>query len=323
MGRPSVCVIGTMHMDFIVYVRRLPRPGETVIGSGFEMQPGGKGANQAVAAARLGARSNLISRVGGDYVGQLLLDNAARNRVETAYVKVDRETHSGVALIIVDAHGENVIAVAPGVDERISPSDVEDALPAIRESDVVVAQLEVPVETALRTMKLAKKCGKLAILNPAPAKPLPPEIYDYVDVITPNVRELEALTGEKVESLEGAERGALLLLDRGVDTVIVTLGKRGALVVGRGGSKVVPTFEVPVVDTVGAGDAFNGALAFALAGGASIEEAVVFANAVASLKVTRKGAQAGLPTADEVARFIEERGVDLRKLMGLLRSTPS
>lgn len=318
-----MCVIGTMHMDFIAYVERLPRPGETVIGGGFEMQPGGKGANQAVAAARLGARSILVSRVGGDYVGQLLLDNAARNRVETAYVKVDRESHSGVALIIVDAQGENVIAVAPGVDERISPSDVEDALPAIRESDVVIAQLEVPVETALRAMKLAKECGKLAILNPAPAKPLPPEIYDYVDIITPNARELEALTGERVESLEGAERGALLLLDRGVDTVIVTFGKRGALVVGRGVSKVVPTFEVPVVDTVGAGDAFNGALAFALAGGAGIEEAVTFANAVASLKVTRKGAQAGLPTADEVARFIEDRGVDLKRLVELLRSAPS
>lgn len=309
-------------MDFIVYVRSLPRPGETVIGSGFEMQPGGKGANQAVAAARLGACSNLVSRVGGDYVGKLLLDNAAKNRVETSYVKVDRESHSGVAMIIVDAHGENVIAVAPGVDECISPSDVEEALPAIKESNVVIAQLEVPVETALRAMKLAKEYGKLAILNPAPVKPLPPEIYNYINIITPNARELEALTGEKIESTEDAEHSALLLLDRGVDSVIVTLGKRGALVASKNASKVVPAFDVPVVDTVGAGDAFNGALAFALAGGVSIEEAVTFANVVASLKVTRKGAQAGLPTADDVARFIEDRDVNLKRLVKLLRSTP-
>lgn len=310
-------------MDFIVYVRSLPKPGETVIGSGFEMQPGGKGANQAVTAARLGARSNLVSRVGGDYVGKLLLDNAAKNRVETSYVKVDSESHSGVAMIIVDSQGENVIAVAPGVDECISPSDVEDALPAIRETDVVVAQLEVPVETALRAMKLAKECGKLTILNPAPVKPLPPEVYDYVDIITPNVRELEALTGGKIESLEDAELGALLLLDRGVNAVIVTLGKRGALVASKSGSKVVPAFDVTVVDTVGAGDAFNGALAFALAGGASIEEATNFANVVASLKVTRKGAQAGLPTANDVVRFIEDKGVNLKTLVRLLRSAPS
>jgi len=309
VAKPGVCVVGTMHMDFIAYVDHLPRPGETVIGRGFEMQPGGKGANQAVAVARLGARSSMISRVGSDYVGRLLLENAARNGVDVSHVREDPGSHSGVALIVVDAHGENIIAVAPGVDERISPADVESALPAIRSSSAVVAQLEIPVETALRAMKLAKDWGKLAILNPAPAKPLPPEAYSCIDVVTPNARELEALAGVRVESVEDAERAARELLERGVRTVIVTLGKRGALIVGGEGSKLVPTYDVPVVDTVGAGDAFNGALAVALALGAPVEEAVAFANLVASLKVTKRGAQAGLPRLEEVKLFTEKRGL--------------
>lgn len=304
-------------MDFIAYVDRLPKPGETVIGRGFEMQPGGKGANQAVAAARLGARSFLVSRVGSDYVGELLLENAARNGVDVSYVVKDPESHSGVALIMVDARGENVIAVAPGVDERVSPADVERAVPAVQSSHAVIAQLEIPVETALRAMKLAKDWGKLAVLNPAPAKPLPREAYSCIDILTPNVRELEALAGVKVESLEDAEKGARVLLERGVGTVIVTLGKRGALIVEGEGSKLVPTYDVPVVDTVGAGDAFNGALAVALAAGAPVEEAVAFANLVASLKVTKKGAQAGLPRLEEVESFTREHGLSFSFLDAL------
>ncbi|MEM4019482.1 MAG: ribokinase [Thermofilaceae archaeon] len=323
MAEPSICVVGTMHMDFIVYTDRLPKPGETVIGRGFEMQPGGKGANQAVAAARLGARSSLVSRVGDDYVGRLLLENAARNGVDTSHVRVDPESHSGVALIIVGERGENVIAVAPGVDLRISPGDVEAALPAIRSADAVLAQLEIPVETALRAMRLAKQWGRLAILNPAPAKPLPEDAFSCIDVITPNVRELEALTGASVESVEDAVEAAHLLLERGVGAVVVTMGKRGALVVDGSGSRLVPTFDVPVVDTVGAGDAFNGALAVALSLGASIDEAATFGNLVASLKVTKRGAQAGLPRLEEVEKFAEERGARFSFLNRLRRAYPS
>lgn len=299
-------------MDFIVYVNQLPKTGETVIGRSFEMQPGGKGANQAVAAARLGASSFLVSRVGDDYVGKLLLQNAAENKVDTSNVKVDSESHSGVALIIVDSRGENVIAVAPGVDERISPADVEAALPAIKASQVVVAQLEVPSETALRAMKLAKDWRRLAVLNPAPAKRLPQEAFKCVDVLTPNVRELEALTGRKVESLDDTVKGAVELLEKGVGVVIVTLGRRGALIVDDKGSRLEPAFEVPVVDTVGAGDAFNGALAVSLAAGSEIDEAVRFANLVAALKVRKKGAQAGLPYLKEVQEFARGKGLELR-----------
>ena len=316
MRKPSIVVVGTMHMDFTVYVDNLPKPGETVLGWNFEMSPGGKGANQAVAISRLGADSYLISRVGDDYVGKLLLENAIRNGVKVDYVKRDAEAHSGVALIIVDAKGENVIAVAPGVDSRISPRDVEDAENVIASSDAVIAQLEIPVETAVKALELAKAKGKLAVLNPAPAKPLPQRVYKDLDLITPNIRELEALSGVKVRGDEDVVKAARVLLERGVKTVVVTLGKIGALIVDEKGSRNIATYDVPVVDTVGAGDAFNGALTLALTLGAPIEEAVDFANMVASLKVTKKGAQAGLPRAGEVLSFARERGVKL----GILKS---
>jgi len=314
--KPLIVVVGTMHMDFTVYVDNLPKPGETVLGWNFEMSPGGKGANQAVAISRLGADSYLISRVGDDYVGKLLLENAIRNGVKVNYVKRDAEAHSGVALIIVDAKGENVIAVAPGVDSRISPRDVEDAENVIASSDAVIAQLEIPVETAVKALELAKAEGKLAVLNPAPAKPLPQHVYKDLDLITPNIRELEALSRVEIRGDEDVIKAARVLLERGVKTVVVTLGKMGALIVDEKGSRNIATYDVPVVDTVGAGDAFNGALTLALTLGAPIEEAVDFANMVASLKVTKKGAQAGLPRAGEVLSFARERGVKL----GILKS---
>jgi len=307
--KPTIVVVGTMHMDFTVYVDHLPRPGETVLGRGFEMSPGGKGANQAVAISRLGGISYLVSRVGKDYVGDLLLDNARRNGVRIDFVKRDPEAHSGVALIFVDESGENMIAVAPGVDSRISPADVRKAETALAEASAVLAQLEIPVETAVEAVRVAKSKGKITILNPAPAKPLPEEVYSLIDILTPNVRELEALAGVAVEADEDVVSAANLLRERGVKAVVVTLGKRGAMIVDERGHRVVSTYEVPVVDTVGAGDAFNGALALALSLGASIDEAVSFANMVAAIKVTRRGAQAGLPRTVDVLRFAEERGI--------------
>jgi len=310
-----------MHMDFTVYVDHLPKPGETVLGRDFEMSPGGKGANQAVAISRLGGVSYLISRVGEDYIGDLLLDNARRNGVRVDFVKKDPDVHSGVALIFVDKSGENMIAVAPGVDSRISPDDVREAEAALAEASAVVAQLEIPVETAVEAVRAAKSRGMLTILNPAPAKPIPEEVYSLIDVLTPNVRELEALAGVTIRTDEDVVNAANLLREKGVRMVVVTLGKRGAMIVDERGHRRVPTYEVPVIDTVGAGDAFNGALALALSLGADIDEAVDFANMVASIKVTKKGAQAGLPRRDEVLRFAEERGVTLNvlKLLNELR----
>jgi len=319
--KPVITVVGTMHMDFTVYVDRLPKPSETVLGHDFEMLPGGKGANQAVAISRLGGRCYMVSRVGDDYIGRLLLQNAVENGVDTTYVKRDPEVSSGVALIFVDSKGENMIAVALGVDERISPRDVEEAAPAISGSKVVVAQLEIPVETALKAVKMGRERGKITLLNPAPAKPLPADSYRYIDYLTPNMRELESLSGVQVRSPEDAEKAAERLRELGVGSVIVTMGAQGALIVDAEGGRRIPSFKVNVVDTVGAGDAFNGALALALALNAPVDEAVRFANAVAALKVTKKGAQQGLPRLPELESFLSERGERLAIVERLRRAS--
>ncbi|RLF20864.1 MAG: ribokinase [Thermoprotei archaeon] len=312
MKRPIAIVVGTMHMDFTVYVERLPLHGETVIGYSFEMSPGGKGANQAVTLARLGAEVYLISRVGKDYVGKLLLENARRNNVNVDYVVEDEASHSGVALIMVDKKGENLIAVAPGVDSRVSIGDVERAEDLFSRADVVLAQLEIPVETSMRAIELGKEHGITTILNPAPAREVPIHALKHVDVITPNIRELEMLSKIKVEKDEDVVKAGRRLLELGVGRVIVTMGARGAMIVDDKGPRMIPTYKVEVVDTVGAGDAFNGALAFALALGVDIDEAVKFANLVAAIKVTRKGAQTGLPKAIDVVKFTKERGLELK-----------
>ncbi|RLE93905.1 MAG: ribokinase [Thermoprotei archaeon] len=306
---PVAVVVGTMHMDFVIYVDQLPKLGETVLGHKFETFPGGKGANQAVALARLGAEVYMVSRVGEDFVGKELLENAKRNNVKTDYVVVDSEEKSGVAFIIVDKEGENVIAVAPGVDNRICIEDLNRAEPAFSKASVVLAQLEIPVETALEAMKRGKEKGALTILNVAPVKKLPLDQLKYVDILVLNARELEALvkiaTGETLNYIEASRR----ILEQGVSTVIVTRGKEGAEIITKEYSKLIPTFKVKVVDTVGAGDAFCGALAYALSRKAELEDAVRFANMVAALKVTKKGAQTGLPYLSEVRKFAEEQGV--------------
>ncbi|RLF00776.1 MAG: ribokinase, partial [Thermoprotei archaeon] len=214
--RPTAVVVGTMHMDFVIYVDTLPKPGETVLGHKFETFPGGKGANQAVALARLGAEVYMVSRVGEDFVGKELLENAKRNNVKTDYIVVDSEEKSGVAFIIVDKEGENVIAVAPGVDNRICIKDLNKAEPAFSKASVVLAQLEIPIETALEAMKRGKEKGALTILNVAPVKKLPLDQLKYVDILVLNARELEALvemaTGETLSYIDASKK----ILDQGV-----------------------------------------------------------------------------------------------------------
>jgi len=308
--RASVAVVGTSHMDFIAYVDDFPEPGETVLGKGFATLHGGKGANQAVAASRLGAICYLISKVGDDFVGESIIENAVKNGVVVDYLKKDARSHSGVALIYVSASGENMIAVAPGVDSLVSEDDVVSARDAIASSDVVVAQLEIPVKTAEFSMRFAKGVGRKTLLNPAPASELSEGVLRYVDFITPNRAELAKLSGMKVEDDASISEAAGLLLERGVGCVLVTLGKRGSMVVTRSIQELVPAYEVKAVDTVGAGDAFNGALAVALSAGCDVLEAARFANLVAALKVTRRGAQSGLPTFREVADFVSSRGLE-------------
>jgi len=293
-------------MDFVVTVPRLPQVGETVLGENFVMKPGGKGANQAVAASRLGAEVFLVSRVGADDVGKRLLENLERNRVSTRFVSVDEESHSGVAFILVDSEGRNMIAVAPGVDRRVSPGDVDKALKELDKVDVLLLQLEIPLETVFHAAKACNERGVKVILNPAPYARLPEQIFQHVYAVTPNEIEAEQMTGVDIRDLNDCREAGLRLLEKGVSSVIITLGAKGAYVVSREFEGLVEGFKVPVVDTTGAGDAFNGALAVGLAEGLGLKEAVRLANAAAALKVTRLGAQEGLPFRKEVKKFINK-----------------
>ena len=307
--------MGSTHMDFIAYMESFPKPGQTVTALSYASSPGGKGANQAVTVAKLGARSHFVSRVGRDFVGDTLIQNLRKQQVFTDNVTMDPRDNSGVALIYVDASGENMIAVAPGVDHQIVPRDIEESRDMFSRSRVVLCQLEIPLETVEHAMRLGRKIGAVTILNPAPATPLPAKLLEYVDLLTPNRIELEALSGTLVESDKDIIDSAHVLIAQGVKHVVVTLGERGAMIVDESEHLKVPGLKVEVVDTVGAGDAFNGALAVGLSMGENMLEAVSFANLVAAIKVTMRGAQAGLPTLSQVIEFSRTR-----RLPGIPRS---
>ena len=315
--KPIITVVGSIHMDFYIHLPKLPKEDETVVGYEFKMRPGGKGANQAVAAARLGAKVFFIGRVGSDFLGPMLLENLRSNNVDVSYLTVDQSTHTGVAFILLNSRGENMIAVAPGTDSRVSPDDVDKALPAVKSSQALLLQLEIPMETVVYAARRAWEAGSMVVLNPAPARPLPDEIYRYIYAMTPNRVELAMLTQsnftQNMDLIEVA-RMARALVDRGVRCVVVTLGKGGALAVTQDDALHIPAFEVsPVVDTTGAGDVFTAALTVALAEGKSLADACVFANAAAAIKITRFGAQA-TPTRMEVEELIASRRADVKKL---------
>jgi ribokinase len=304
MSAPRVVVIGSSNTDMVVKAARIPQPGETVLGSEFVMVPGGKGANQAVAAARLGAEVTLVARLGDDLFAEASMHSFREAGIRTDAVVRDPQVASGVALILVDAGGENAIAVAPGANARLTPGDVDRAEAAIRAADVVVLQLEVPIETVLHAIRLAKRHGRQVILNPAPAAPVPDEALALVDFLTPNETEAEMLLGGGAAGLGGIAATAEALRAKGAGTVIVTLGREGAFVVGPPGSFHVPGRHVEAVDTTAAGDAFTGALACALGEGQALPAALAFATAAAALSVTRIGAQSSLPDRTAVEAFL-------------------
>lgn len=296
---PRLVVIGSSNTDMVVKVPRLPAPGETVLGGEFVMAPGGKGANQAVAAARLGAQVHFVARVGNDLFGEGALANLGRAGINTDFVVRD-EAPSGVALIFVDEHGENCIAVASGANMALSPADVEAARPAIAQAHVMVLQLEVPMETVAAAVRLANDCGVKVLLNPAPAQPLPDVLLRHVDVLTPNGHELTQLTEASGTLVENARS----LIARGVKTVIVTVSSQGSVIVTPTTTERVPACEAQVVDTTAAGDCFTGALAVAMAEALEITEGVRFASAAAAISVTRMGAQPSMPTRAEVEELL-------------------
>jgi ribokinase len=300
--RPKIVVVGSANTDMVAKIDRIPGPGETVIGGEFMMAAGGKGANQAVAAARLGAQVTFVACLGRDVFGDQAIAGYQREGIDTSRIVRDAEAASGVALIFVDARGENSIAVASGANARLTPADVERAGASIAAADVLLVQLEVPLATVERAIELAHEAGVPLILNPAPARQIDPGLLARVAVATPNEHEIRVVVGE------GDQRAAIeRMLEAGTETVLVTLGTQGVLWATREGQRSVPAFAVQAVDTTAAGDAFNGGLACALGRGLAMADAIRYANGVAALSVMRMGAQPSLPTGAEVDAFLRSR----------------
>jgi len=300
----DVVVLGSLNMDLVVKTRRLPRPGETVAGQEFRMVPGGKGANQAVAVARLGGRVAMVGRVGPDAFGETLRAGMLRQGVNVDHVLVDEASTTGIALILVDGRtGENSIAIVAGANGRVSLDDLTRAEPLFQEARALVLQFEVPVEVVEQAAELARGYGLRVVLNPAPAHPVPIAFLRKADYLIVNETELEIFSERAVESLESARAAAGVLTNRGVEVVIVTLGEKGALLATPQGSVGIPARQVQAVDTTAAGDAFVGAFTVALLGGVALEQAVRYAVCAGTLAVTRFGAQTSLPSAEEVEAF--------------------
>ncbi len=298
--RSSIYVIGSSNTDMVIKSGKLPLPGETVIGGDFLMNPGGKGANQAVSCARLGGKVSFVCKLGDDLFGKQALEEFRQQNINTRYVFIDPERPTGVALINVDKHGENCISVAPGANNALYIEDISQALESISEEDIVLIQLEIPLETVMAAILQSNGKGARVILNPAPAQELPESLYQHLYLITPNETEASVLTGIPVVDESSARAAAAILIGKGCQHVIITLGNRGALVYSSEYTGIIPATVVEAVDTTAAGDCFNGALAVALSENNPLKEAAEFACKAASISVTRMGAQSSIPLRREI-----------------------
>jgi ribokinase len=292
----SILVVGSINTDMVVKTRTLPGPGETVLGGAFFMNAGGKGANQAVAAARLGGHVTFVARRGADPFGRQVQEGFEKEGIDCRFITIDPDAPTGVALITVDERGENCIVVAPGANDKLTPDELLLAREALERADIILVQLEIPLETVQALAQFAHRNGKRLILNPAPARTLPGELLDKVFLLTPNEDEAGYLT----------DTGSVGdLVSRGARQGIITMGAEGALIWEGGTTTQVPAPEVKAVDTTAAGDVFNGALAVAIAEGMALYEAVVFANHAAALSVTKLGAQESAPYRGQVEAFMK------------------
>lgn len=303
MEKKGVLVVGSSNMDLVVTVKRFPDPGETIFGNRFEMFPGGKGANQAVCAARLGCKTTFIGKMGNDNFNEKLSQTMIESGVDLSNLFIDEKEHTGTALITVEGSGQNQIIVISGSNMKLTPEDIKSKSFLFEETSVVLTQLEIPIETVIKTAILAKQNDALFILNPAPAALLPENLFPLIDLITPNENELELLTGIAIRDDNSIEQAAKQLLRKGTKNVIVTLGNRGCMLINGSITKIYPVVKVNVIDSTAAGDAFNGALASSLSEEHSIDKAIEFANKVASVSVTRMGAQSSMPYLNEIKEF--------------------
>ena len=295
MHKAKVVVIGSSNTDMTIKGDRLPKPGETVLGGEFRMGPGGKGANQAVAARRLGADVSFICKVGRDIFGDNAISGYQKEGVDCSRI-LRSDKASGTALILVDGNAENCIAVAPGANADLTPEDVDSVADVIRSADYLILQLEIPVESVLRAAKIAHEAGVYVILNPAPACHLPEELFGYISLITPNQTESALLSGVEDNLDAAVER----LMQLGVKDVVVTLGSKGSLVISEGAKTLVPSLKVKAVDTTAAGDTFCGALCVALSEGCSLVDAAGFATKASALTVQKMGAQDSIPFRSDI-----------------------
>ena len=296
----SILVVGSSNTDMVIKTAKFPVPGETILGGEFFMFPGGKGANQAVAASRLGGKVTLLAKVGDDIFGKQALEQFRNEGIDTTFTITDGKNPSGTALITVDGKGENTIVVAQGANGTLSPADLQHVEKEINKYDILLIQLEIPMETVRHATSLASKNKKKVILNPAPAASLPEEIFKDLYLITPNESETEILTGIAVKTKDDAKAAAIKFTEKGVAHVVITLGSEGAYLFSEGEGSLIPVPKVKAVDTTAAGDVFNGALAVAISEGHSLKDAVSFANQTAAISVTRMGAQSSAPYRNEI-----------------------
>ena len=304
----NLVVLGSINADHILNLESFPTPGETVTGNQYQVAFGGKGANQAVAAGRSGANIAFIACTGDDDTGERVRKQLASDNIDVSPVSVVEGESTGVALIFVNAEGENVIGIHAGANAALTTERVEAQRAIISGADALLMQLESPVESVLAAAKIAHENHTTVVLNPAPASVLSDELLALVDIITPNETEAEKLTGIRVENDDDAARAAGALHDKGIGTVIITLGSRGVWVSANGEGRRVPGFKVKAIDTIAAGDTFNGALVTALLEGRAMDEAIRFAHAAAAIAVTRKGAQPSVPWRKEIDEFLSQQG---------------
>ncbi len=305
---PKIVVIGSTNVDMIIKGDRIPKPGETVIGGKFHKAAGGKGANQAVAAARAGGDVTFISCIGDDVFGQESLAGFKKEGIDVDKIKTDTDNSTGIAFILVDENGENSISVASGANNHLKESDIDSIKEIIQRSDLILLQLEIPISVVQTAIRIAYESNVKVILNPAPAQTLTDKLLSMVSVLTPNETETEILTGIKVENEQSAKNAAKILSDKGVGTVIITIGDKGVYVTSKEDFLTMPGYSVTPVDTTAAGDTFNGAFAVYMAEGKGLKESIRFANAAGAISVTRLGAQPSIPMREEIEELINLGG---------------